>query len=128
MYINDITENLISLSRLFADDTSFSYSNRDELQIKTVIDHDLKELDEWSKKWLMSFNPDKTEIMLFSNTDIPDFNFTFNGKTIPITNSNKHLGVTFSSDAKWNIHIENILLNIYKHLKVHRKLKYNLSR
>jgi hypothetical protein len=30
-------------------------SNRDELQIKTVIDHDLKELDEWSKKWLMSF-------------------------------------------------------------------------
>jgi hypothetical protein len=40
-----------------------SYSSRDELQIKTVIDHDLKELDEWSKKWLMSFNPDKTEII-----------------------------------------------------------------
>jgi hypothetical protein len=36
-----------------------------------MIDHDLKELDAWSKKWLMSFNPDKTEIMLFSNTDIP---------------------------------------------------------
>jgi hypothetical protein len=29
-----------------------------------VIEHDLKELDEWSKKWLMSFNPDKTEIIL----------------------------------------------------------------
>ena len=28
------TEKLISLTRLFADDTSFSYSNRDELQIK----------------------------------------------------------------------------------------------
>jgi hypothetical protein len=65
-----------------------------------VIDHDLKELDEWSKKWLMTFNSDKTEIMLFS----------FNGRTIPITNSHKHLGVTFSSDAKWNIHVENILL------------------
>ena len=26
-----------------------------------MIDHDLKELDEWSKKWLMFFNPDKTE-------------------------------------------------------------------
>jgi hypothetical protein len=36
----------------------------------------LKELDEWSKKWLMTFNSDKTEIMLFSNTDIPEFNFT----------------------------------------------------
>jgi hypothetical protein len=87
---------LISLSRLFADDTSFSYSNRDELQIKTVIDQDLKELDEWSKTLLMSFNPDKSEIMLFSNTDIPEFNFAFNGSTIPITNSHKRLGVTFS--------------------------------
>jgi hypothetical protein len=67
-----------------------------------VIDQDLKELDEWSKKWLMSFNPDKTEIMLFSNTDIPEFNFIFNSRTIPITKSHKHLGVTFSSDAKWN--------------------------
>ena len=124
MYINDIAENLISLSPLFANDTSFSYSNRDELQIQNVINHDLKELDEWSKKWLMSFNPDKTEIMLFSNTEIPEFNFTFNGKTIPITNSHKHLRVTFSSDAKWNIHIENILFSIYKHLNVLRKLKY----
>jgi hypothetical protein len=110
MYINDIAEKLISLTRPFADDTSFSYSNHDELQIKTVIAHDLEELDEWSKKWLMTFNSDKTEIMLFSNTDIPEFNFTFNGTSIPITNYNKHLGVTFSSDSKWNIHIENILL------------------
>jgi hypothetical protein len=40
-----------------------------------VIEHDLEKLDEWSKKWLMSFNPDKTEIMLFSNMDISEFNF-----------------------------------------------------
>jgi hypothetical protein len=54
IYINDIAEKLFSLSRLFADDTSFIYSNRDELQIKTVIDQDLKELDEWSKTLLIS--------------------------------------------------------------------------
>jgi hypothetical protein len=53
--ITENKTNLISLSRLFADDTSFSYSSRDELQIQTVIDHDLKELDEWSKKWLISY-------------------------------------------------------------------------
>jgi hypothetical protein len=50
----------------------------------------------------MSSNPDKAKILLFSNTNIPDFNFTFNGRTIPITNSHKHLGVTFSSDAKFH--------------------------
>jgi hypothetical protein len=53
------------------------------------------------------------KIMLFSNTEIPELNFTFNGRTNPITNSHKHLGVTFSSDAKWNIHIEHILSSIY---------------
>jgi hypothetical protein len=128
LYINDIGGNLISLSRFFADDTSFRYSGRDEIHIQTVIDHDLIKLDEWSKKWLMSFNPKKTEIMLFSNMEIPELNFTFNGRTNPITNSHKHLGVTFSSDAKCNIYIEHILSSIYKHLNVLRKLKYKLFR
>ena len=124
MYINDIAEKLISLTRLFADDTSFGYSNRDELQIKTVIAHDLKELDEWSKKWLMTFNSDKTEIMLFSNTDIPEFNFTFNERTIPITNSHKHLGVTFSSEDSWvNILFLKMLSDItFEHLVKNRRL------
>jgi hypothetical protein len=40
---------------------------QDEDQIKYVINHDLHELGDWSKRWLMSFNPDKTEIMLFKN-------------------------------------------------------------
>jgi hypothetical protein len=35
---------------------------------------------------------------------------------------------TLQSQEDEFIHIENILLNIYKHLKVHRKLKYKLSR
>ena len=65
--INDIAEKLMSLCRLFADDISFSYSSHDELQIKSVIDHDLRELDEWSRKWLMCFHPNETEIMIFSN-------------------------------------------------------------
>jgi hypothetical protein len=38
------------------------------------------------------------------------------------------LGVTLSSDAKWNIHIENIILNVSRHLGILRKLKYRLSR
>jgi hypothetical protein len=64
VYINDIGDKLLSLSRLFADDTSLGYASQDEDQIKYVINHDLHELGDWSKIWLMSFNPDKTEIML----------------------------------------------------------------
>jgi hypothetical protein len=77
----------------------------------------------------MSFNPDKTEIMLFSNTDVRyNFNFSFNGNNIPITMSHKHLGVTLSRDAKWNNHIENIILKVSRHSGILRKFKYMLSR
>ena len=130
IYINDIGEMLLPLSRLFADDTSLGYSSLNVVEIENIIYHELCELNNWSTKWLyMSFNPDKTEIMLFSNTDVRyNFNFSFNGNNIPITMSHKHLGVTLSSDAKWNNHIENIILNVSKHLGILRKLKYRLSR
>ena len=63
----------------------------------------------------MSFNPDKTEIILFSNTDVRyNYNFTFNGNNILITMSHKQLGVTLSS--------------VSRHLGIMRKLKYRLSR
>lgn len=128
IYINDIAENLLSLCRLFADDTSFSCSGQDGLHVKNVIDHDLEVLDEWSRKWLMSFNPEKTEIMIFSHVDHPDLSFTFNDRTIPVVTSHKHLGVTFSSDAKWNTHVENITSSISRHLNALRKLKFKLNR
>jgi hypothetical protein len=41
----------------------------------------------------MSFNPDKTEIMLFKNVEnSTNFNFYFDGKLIPLTSDHKHLG------------------------------------
>ena len=49
MYINDIAENIISLSHLFEEVTSFRYSKRNEFQIQTVIDHHLQEGDEWTR-------------------------------------------------------------------------------
>ena len=57
--INDIGEKLISLCRLFADEMSLGYSSNSVDQMKTVINHDLLELNIWSSKWLMSLIPKK---------------------------------------------------------------------
>ena len=98
-------------------------------EIQEVINHDLFELNSWSNKWLMSFNPEKTEIMVFANTQTENnFQFSFNGNPIALTSCHKHLGVILSRDAKWNVHIDNIIKNINKHLSILRKLKYNLNR
>ena len=102
---------------MITDDTSLWYSSQNVVEIETVINHDLCELNTWFTKWLMSFNPDTTEIMVFSNTDV-GYNFSLNGNNIPITTYHKHLGVALSSDAKWNIHIENIILTVSRHLGI----------
>jgi hypothetical protein len=77
----------------------------------------------------MSFNPDKTEIMLFKNVEnsINSY-FYFDGKLIPLTSAHKHLGITSSEEAKWNKHVENLIKSVSKHICVLRKLKYRLNR
>jgi hypothetical protein len=119
VYINDISDRLLSLSRLFTNDSSFGYASQDENQIKYVIYHDLHELGDWPKRWVVSFNPDKTEIMIFKNVEnSTNFNFYFDGKLIPLTSDHKHLGITFSEETKWNKHVENLIKSVSKHIRV----------
>ena len=57
--INDITANLGNLARLFADDASLSYSEKNFDLMQIEINNDLQILDQWAKTWLVDFNPKK---------------------------------------------------------------------
>ena len=64
--INDIVNNLSSNARLFADDTSLYVlvNNPNEAAVK--LNEDLLKIYSWSKQWLVTFNPLKTESLLIS--------------------------------------------------------------
>ena len=64
LYINDITDNLGNLARLFADDTSLSYFGRNYDIMKSDINNDLSKLNEWVKLWLVDFNLRKTKALV----------------------------------------------------------------
>ena len=66
MYVNDIAESLLSLTRLFADVSSLVYSAGTIKDIKGIINQDLRLLVGWTTQWLINFNPLKTEEMLFT--------------------------------------------------------------
>jgi hypothetical protein len=68
-YINAIGDKLLSLNRLFADDTSLGYSSQDEAQIKYVINHDLHELGYWLKRWLIK-NSNMTSFKRFESKPV----------------------------------------------------------
>ena len=59
IYINDITDNLTGMARLFTDDTSLSFSSTNLAVIERVVNNDLFTLKEWATKWLITFHPQK---------------------------------------------------------------------
>ena len=61
IYINDLPENLNSLVKLFADDTSlFPMVHDPTLSAKLLNDH-LSRTSEWAHRWKMLFTPDITK-------------------------------------------------------------------
>ena len=129
IYINDISENLQGSARLFADDTSLSYSLRNLQNLQLIINDDLKHLHEWARRWLITFNPSKTEVLLISNTFIDfDMQLVMDNSVLKIVDMHKHLGVTLSSNNKWNKHVELIIKSASKQVSYLRKAKYQFSK
>ena len=79
----------------------------------------------WTRQWPVTFNPLKTEAVLFTLKKINILpQLIFDNIPINFVDSHKHLGVTFSSTGQWHTHIENIVLSATKILGIMRKLKY----
>ena len=128
LYINDITDNVTNLARLFADDTSLAYSGDNFQIMETDINRDLRILNEWAETWLVDFNPKKTKALVISNTEVPNIDIEFNNEKVEIVKDHKHLGVTLSFNGSWTSHIDNIAQSTLKQINVLRKLKFTLSK
>ncbi|MCG7883380.1 MAG: hypothetical protein JAY96_17510 [Candidatus Thiodiazotropha endolucinida] len=129
IYVNDIVDNLLSITRLFADDTSLASSSSNLADLEGILNHDLQVISIWAKQWLVDFNPAKTEAMLFTlEKDINPPVLIFDDTQVKFVAQHKHLGISFSHDAKWHGHINNILTSAAKILGMMRKLKYKLHR
>ena len=61
IYINDLTHNLNSNVKLFADDTTLFSEICDPLETANVLNNDFRKIREWAKQQKMVFNPDPTK-------------------------------------------------------------------
>ena len=77
VYINDIAKILLSLTRLFADDSSLFYTAANIADIAGIINHDLQIMSISAKQMLVSFNPLKPEAVLFTFKKLDFFPFLF---------------------------------------------------
>lgn len=129
LYINDIADELTGKARLYADDTSLSYSSSDCEEIEIIINNDLKKLKEWANKWLINFNPVKTEYMLISNIFHEyDLQLLYDNTPLNFVETHKHLGIHLSANNKWTKHIDSVIDSASKQVSYLRKLKYKVSK
>ena len=66
LYINDIVSEIGSNIRIFADDTSLFIVVDNPVTAAGQLNIDFQKISQWATTWLVSFNPTKTEAMLFS--------------------------------------------------------------
>ncbi len=110
LYINDLSSQLESDTRLFAEDC-FVNTSGDEEEYKRVPQSDLNKFETWQDRWNMSFNPSKwsaiqipyrrnKQFVLSSNSVVKGYN-----KLIPI------LILVWRSTRRWLTWLDLLLSN-----------------
>ena len=123
IYINDITSNIHSQLRLFADHCLI-YRPINSPEDHTILQNDLLKLSIWADVWQMKFNVKKCCILQVSTLHTTR-NFTYTMYSIPLQVVEQHhyLGVLLDNKLSWTPHIH-LICNKANHLLglLHRNL------
>ena len=113
IYINDLSENLASIPKLFADGTSL-FSVVKNVDVTNIdLNNDLKKIGEWAFQQKINFNPDPTkqaqELIFFrkvQTTNHPPL--FFNENVVLQTTLQKHLRMFLDSKLNFSQHLKTI--------------------
>ena len=132
IYINDLSGDLSSKTKLFADDTSLFNEAHDINISANELNNDLKKVSNWAFQWKMSFNPDpskQAQEVIFSRklkrvTHPP---LVFNN-AVSQRKSQKHLGIILDSKLTFEDHYKTVLSKTNRTIGLLRKLQNLLPR
>ena len=127
-YINDIVNNIESVIKLLADDTSLSLALNNHESRAEILNHDLEQINEWAKKWKVRFNEEKNEQLNFTRGQNQNQQLTFGSTTLKETPSHKHLGIILQTNCRWDEHIRSVINKTSMLISCLRSYKYKISR
>ena len=104
IYINDITRNVESQSKLFADVMKVYKALGNVHEDTQIYQDDLNALEQWSIDWQLSFNTTKCEVMRISqknDTSSPGYHLC--GNRLNTVSETKDLGIYITSNLSWSL-------------------------
>ena len=109
LYINDISTDIDSEIRLFADDC-VCYREIKDTEDTLKLQKDIEQFGCWARKWGMRFQPVKCNMIQITRKRIKKIHasYTLEGTVLENVESIKYLGVTITNDLRWNTHVSNI--------------------
>lgn len=130
-YTHDLPRSANTNFSIYADDTAM-YSSSQSTRIACLnLQKHLDSLEIYYKKWKLKINPLKTEAIIFKDmrhfqkTQMP-LTLTYDNKDIEYKSQIKYLGMTFTSNLKFNTHVnERIKLTNAAFHKLYPALKIN---
>ena len=128
LYVNDITTNIGSATRLFADDCTLyrSVTRREDC---ILLQDDLTRIYSWSQTWQLSLNISKCKVLCISNKrKPPSFIYTMNNSPLESVDKFKYLGVYIDNHLKWNDHISFVSHKATRILNLLRRSLYRCKR
>ena len=131
LYINDVTNVVRNCNiRLFADDTCLFIEVDDRIEAANKVNEDLSHIFKWSKQWIVQFSPSKTKSLIISNKKDSNLNppVCINNLPIEEVKSFKYLGLNFTSNLRWSLHIDHITHKAQSRLNLMLALKWKLDR
>jgi hypothetical protein len=129
IYINDIVQDIESIIKLFADDTSM-YLCLENSDIRAeILNSDLDKITQWASKWKVTFNESKTELINISRNKNHQFlPLNFGRSVLDNIPNHTHLGIIFQNNCKWENHIKTLIAKCRTQVACLKSYKYRLSR
>ena len=96
IYINDISANITSTVKIYADDTKIYRKIMEPDKDIPALQLDLNKLSDWANKWQLRFNPEKCEVMRVTHSrdrSKPSYSL---GTQLKSVDRAKDLGVTIN--------------------------------
>ena len=105
---------------LFADDTTLSFSHKNEDTLILTLNNELDHVSKWLRNNKLLLNTNKTHMMIFTkrNIDTPKYKVYLNGSEISIVSNTKFLGIQIDNKLSWNDHVNYISKKVSRNVGV----------